>query len=409
MTTRIPNKQLYSRWDLLPDILKEAIASETNSDIAWKAGEIEHLPKEKIAIVSRLTGYVLMGFIHPEDIAKEIQDALGINPNIAASIANTLNSRLFNPLKNDLEKIYAPAVSESNPPAVSEAERPKIVEEIKKPSPSIPTAPVNAPIKTVSEMDSTRSINSEQAGSPQVKPQAAQRPGGTGVPPGPKIISTDNSTAPSQSPDTRHQTLATPAPLKPPAPPSKQSTAISQQLGTPGPVILHQESEFAPVKSASGFKLEIPVPKFNETKSELGIPPKPAQIEIGPVMEMKQKPPVPPKPEISATPLVVSRVEPRVVHYSESRTPLAPAPPSQGSRVMSQESRMPAPPKPPAPFDLAPSTPLRTSQGKPVPTIIEIRPSPPKSPEKMIQKDYLPDPLKELELTEPENKSNIKN
>lgn len=433
MTNLIPSKQLYSRWDVLPDALKEAIASETNSDIVWKAGETEHLPQEKIAIVSRLAGYTLMGFVHPEDIAKEIQDASGINPNIAASIANTLNSRIFNPLKNELEKIYAPAISETR--------QPKIVEEIKKPADlpvtvvpaSVP--PVSTPGKTVSEMDSTSS--------PQIKPLVAPKPM-AGVPLGPKIISTDSPTpfttgaiptaaptpsAPSTASTGSPQAVNVPQQPKPTAP-SQEATpargvrapargvggATDRRSEMPGPVILHQESELPPIQSASGFKLEIPGQKFNETKSGLGVPPKPAQVEIGPIVEMnpphneimwgmKPKLVVPQKPETPSAP--------RVVHYSEARTPLANEKTSQGAQAPNQ----------PVSF----SMPVEITSQSPKPTIpVPVPPKPTDFPVPFQQKKdtksvevrsggtfnhltskifpegkSLPDPLKEPELPPP--------
>ena len=48
------------------------MSSEANSDTVWKTAEGEHLPEEKIMTASKLVGYVLMGFIHPEDLAREL-------------------------------------------------------------------------------------------------------------------------------------------------------------------------------------------------------------------------------------------------------------------------------------------------------------------------------------------------
>ncbi len=358
MTINVPEQQLYDRWDILPMVLKEAIVSDVNSDFVWKAGEIEHLPKEKIRIVSKLAGYVLSGFLHPEDIAKEIQDALGINPNIAATIANTLNSRIFNPLRNELEKIYAPAVPET--------QQQKIVQEIERPTAlatGIPVAPPpSVPTKTISG----------------IQPQVAPKPPTAGVPPpptgGPKIISTE--VIPSVLSITPSPSVKVPEPPKPMPLASQQSSVISpafaeasaggQKSEVPiGPVIIHQESELAPIKSVSGFKLEIPQQESKGIKSDSAIPPRPAQIEIGPVMEMKPRPISPPP--------VVSRVEPRVVHYSESRTPLdfardKPLAPFESKRV---EILLPKPPTP-TPIAYAPKPPSPPSN---LPVMPQIKPA----------------------------------
>ncbi|MEK7546863.1 MAG: hypothetical protein AAB536_01655 [Patescibacteria group bacterium] len=247
MSTQIPSKQLFTRWDALPDSLKEAIASETNSNVVWKAAEDEHLPKEKIVMVSRLAGYVLMGFIHPEDLTGEIKDSLGIDARIASSVANSINTKIFQPLRDELEKIYAPALSEVEASAAEEKERggyqkPVMVEEIAKPMPR-PEKPIPAPI----------------------------------------------------------------APSKIPAVPRPSA-----------PFMLHRESESQPgMRPQPNFKVIMPGEQFGKMDQKWTAPPKPAQIETGFVP--KAAPRIPEKDSL-------------VVHYSEMRTPLAPA---EKNRVVS--------------------------------------------------------------------------
>lgn len=368
MTNQIPNKQLYGRWDNLPDILKEAIASETNSDIVWKTGEAEHLPQEKISIVSRLAGYVLMGFIHPEDLASEIKDATGINPNIAVSIANSLNTKIFSRLKGDLEKVYAPAVTE-------ETSRP-LVEEIKKPAPSVP-AGVPLPPSGISA---------------------------------PKIISV--GTAPSAG----KIVSPPPAPIfgKASTAPPILSAAKKETLAEAGPVIIHQESELEPLKQASGFKLEIPNP-FEQARVRAPMPPRPAEIEFGTVPLPKQATQPPKAPP-----------QPQVVHYSELRTSLgAPKPPMQ-TRVEitapAKPSQSPVPPteqaqpvqplgSPVRPAPITPPRPLETNrpaaavgenknpmEAKPISAVKPM-------PQIPLSEKFLPEKPEELDLPKPAEKN----
>ena len=108
----ISRQQKLERWDTLPDNLKEALFSEYNADILWQVCRTQHLTEDKIKIIATLAGDVILGFIHPEDLAKEIRESLNLNPEIANSIANEIDRKIFSPVKTDLEKVYAPPSEE---------------------------------------------------------------------------------------------------------------------------------------------------------------------------------------------------------------------------------------------------------------------------------------------------------
>ena len=103
--------QAFQRWDTLPDNLRNALCDETSSDFIWKTCKDEHIPDEKIYSVARIVGYVLMGFLHPDDAAKEIQDVTGVDLRIANSIASAITPRIFTPLRASIDGIYEPAGS----------------------------------------------------------------------------------------------------------------------------------------------------------------------------------------------------------------------------------------------------------------------------------------------------------
>ncbi|MFA5098811.1 MAG: hypothetical protein WC461_01150 [Candidatus Paceibacterota bacterium] len=109
---KISQQQALTRWDTLPDNLKTAIFSDYNAEILWRVCENQHLAEDKIQKIAELAGEVLMGFIHPEDFASEIREALNINAEIADAIAVEINRKIFSQFKNDLEKIYQPSPSE---------------------------------------------------------------------------------------------------------------------------------------------------------------------------------------------------------------------------------------------------------------------------------------------------------
>lgn len=106
----ITKQQALFRWDTLPMNLREAIFSERNAEILWQICELQHLPEDRIYRVATLAGDVIMGFIHPEDLAREIQESVGLKFEVAEIIANEIIKKIFAPIRSDIDKIYSPIV-----------------------------------------------------------------------------------------------------------------------------------------------------------------------------------------------------------------------------------------------------------------------------------------------------------
>ena len=97
---KISKQQALNRWDILPDNLKEALFSESNADILWLICEAQHIPEQKIYTIATIAGDVILGFLHSEDLAKEIRTTLNLNPEIANSIANEIDRKIFVPIRS---------------------------------------------------------------------------------------------------------------------------------------------------------------------------------------------------------------------------------------------------------------------------------------------------------------------
>jgi hypothetical protein len=285
--TIIPKEQALERWEMLTDAVREALASEQNSDIVEQVCVAQHIPAEKIKLVSRVAGYVLMGFLHIEDAANEIKEALGVHPEIAAAIAKALTVKIFTPLRSELEKTYSPLPRASTKPAV-----PVLIQEIAPPpstSPAFPALPAMGPLK---------------------KPAVFIGPGKSA-----------SAASPAPQP-TRPSPFATPS-----------SPAIAQD--TPkSPFILHEETAPTKAEGLAGFHINISADKFGAAKPEAA-PPLRANIEIGGAPpsrygvsgygadESKDKAAgVPATSAAASTPNKTDGQ--RVVHYGDLRTPIEP-------------------------------------------------------------------------------------
>lgn len=370
----------------MPEILREAMSSEINSDIVWKAAENEHLAEEKIVVVSKFVGYVLMGFIHPEDLAREIKENLGIDIRIATSIADPINKKIFQPLRQELETIYSPTASGAEALATEEGEQamspqPVLID-------SISSQQVEKIIKPGPASSVPKFFQTGQIPKPATPPQALV----------PKPVTQPAFTV----------SLSNPPAAAPTAVPSAPSTGSGQAA----PFMLHTESKSQPLSpSKSGFKIGLSEEQFGKMEQKWAAPPRPAQIETG--FTPQQKPEV------------------RTVHYSEMRTPVAPALsrvdsinsfdtaqdklpqvealasklPTQNKigTPMPDKSKIPAPP---SAQQKKVDVPMPNKVEKPVPSRVEKIPAVPQAPlqksaEPAKQKDMLQGKPQELELPEP--------
>ncbi len=167
---QISRQQVLERWDALPENLKEALFSEINANIVWQVGTLNHLSEEKISIMAMMVGDVIFGFLHPDDLAREIQETLNLNPQIANSISHEINRKIFAPLRIDLEKVYSPvnAIPEIKPPTKPETEI-KIEKEIEfkpvAPKPEVVAKPVE-----ITELPKT------EIRPPKIEPVIAPKP-----------------------------------------------------------------------------------------------------------------------------------------------------------------------------------------------------------------------------------------
>jgi len=263
---QVTKDKALQRYDLLTENLKAALFSSSNAEIVRKVGESQHLTEDKIVVIGKIIGYVILGFIHSEDLAQEIKDALNLNSEIANSIAQEIDRKIFALIRADLEKVYQPPTEEIldlrakvEPPTEVEmpkAEEPKVV-------------PVEEKIQSKPE-----EIQSKEVQPPEVKPQFGE------VEP-PKI-----------------------------------------GVGEAEPLIIHKEAEFKPLaetkKSLGGLFGFLRKGKKEEEK----ISPVKAQVEIGIDTKLHEI-----EHEITRK---ITRKEPseppkvRVVHYTEFPMPVSP-------------------------------------------------------------------------------------
>lgn len=285
---QIPRRQVEDRLDLLPEKLKDIGFSPATVAALRVITEKEHLSYEKTGIVSELVGYVILGFLHAEDLGKEIRDVLGINQQIADSIAREIEKKIFAPIMNDLKKVYKPAALDSVAAGAG-----KISVDLPGPTPPIsPEDIINLKSARPEVGADKKEISSEQAGAVSAEAELPS-PGESPI----SLSELDESV--------------------------KEKGAVNGSSAE-GPLIIHKETR---VRSASAANPARPsfggLFNFLGRKEKKIEAPLRVEVELG-GMPKPPSPPIPPKrdapsppfaPKLDASPLPGGI---KIVHYTES-------------------------------------------------------------------------------------------
>ncbi len=337
----VTQAQAQKRFQVLPEAIQDAMFSVKSADIISSVCSQNHLSDEKTAKVSESAGWVLLGFIHPEDLAGEIRDSAGIDIKIATPIADQISTKIFQPLREEIEQIYSPSTEGDE--GLAEKLRPVSLEEIASaaeaapaPAPVMasPVPPANAPepAKTASVPAPAPAAISSVAPAAPTSAAAAEAPAPAQKPaPGPggsRRLPVNMFSSLPGSPS-RMVRPAAPVEAAPAAAPAKEEEATAAPASAI-PFILHEEAEAQPITPVrQSFKVGLSEEQLGKMEQKWTPQPKAAQVETSAAAD--QKP---------------ADSDSRVVHYNEMRTPLPP--PAQA------EVRFPQPQYPQAvnPFEI---------------------------------------------------------
>lgn len=99
-------EEIMERWRSLPSILKEAMYSPITLSELETASRNFHLSEEKSEILEDLVKLVFLGFIHFDNLYKEIRDNLNIDSRLALDIFHYLDKKIFESLRKEIEDNY---------------------------------------------------------------------------------------------------------------------------------------------------------------------------------------------------------------------------------------------------------------------------------------------------------------
>ncbi len=113
--SRITEQAINNRYNTVPDELREAADSEQTRKIITDISKSQYLDENKSLVLEQLVALVLLGFISTSELVHELREELFLNHEHARVLANELNNRIFESLKEELVAAY-------NPPAATTQE-----------------------------------------------------------------------------------------------------------------------------------------------------------------------------------------------------------------------------------------------------------------------------------------------
>ncbi len=325
---KIAEEQKQKRFLTIPEPLRVTLFSEESADVIGVISKENNIPDKQVGELASVTGLVLLGFLKISEVAQELQERTGLDINICKKISASLENKIFNSIRADLEKIYAPADS-----------GPVKIEEIRSGGPPKPTGgaesrpekgPLTAPSAPAPQFTRPSFIK-DTHGAPLPEP----KPLGDLIKP-----VAPSSAAPSAPipPIISGKTPAVPAPSipatpidRPPlvgvaAPMSRLGAKFQGKTISPAPTSLPSQAPLRPAMSAAP-KLNVRFGsvtggEINKLGTNMPAGGGAVKIEIGSI-----KPNLP-NPGLNVPAPAKEQMAQKIVHYSQWKTPVLPPTPN---------------------------------------------------------------------------------
>ncbi len=364
---KITIEQAQKRLSSLPPEIREVLFSFDTALLIKESCSQNGLTDKIMGDVAVVSGWVILGLIRISDLAQELQLNAGLDEKTSKNVAAALENKIFNSIRADLEKIYAPPDS-----------TPVKMEEIR---PGTPPKPISGAANEPATSQSIKqappapqfsrpSFIKDTHGAPLpepkplsdlIKPKVA--PPATPSAPLPPIISGAIPAVPA--PSVPVTAVSKPVITGAAAPISGLGAKFEGRTISPAPTSLPSQAPLRPAMAAAP-KLDIRFgPMVGGEISKLGATGMPgsgtAKIEIGSIKQNL------PNSGLNAPTPAKEQMAQKIVHYSQWKTPVIPptvntAPAQTGpmplQHVISGQSAAPAqnlaghnlPPPPPPPL-----------------------------------------------------------
>ncbi|MFA6365021.1 MAG: hypothetical protein WCW78_01335 [Candidatus Paceibacterota bacterium] len=105
---KLTEEEFVERYTNAPDEIRDALDSEEARKSILDLCRAHYLNPQKATLFEQLVGFVLLGYIAPRDLAREIGEHLYLNHEHSRVLANEVGTRILEPILEELEGFYNP-------------------------------------------------------------------------------------------------------------------------------------------------------------------------------------------------------------------------------------------------------------------------------------------------------------
>ncbi len=163
-------EQLLEMYRKLPKDLQDAIFSIDTAEAIRQIGEENKLMIDKIGELADETGLIMLGLTSPSQFIPHLTERLGVSRELARTIAQEINAKVFLPIRESLKKIHGIEASEP------EMEAPMPPPVTPPPPPSRPATVVNIKPTTLGMAKPASEISQTPASPMPATPSAPKIP-----------------------------------------------------------------------------------------------------------------------------------------------------------------------------------------------------------------------------------------
>ena len=116
------HESLIRRYNALPETLRDAVDSAQIKKTMESIGREHYLDNEKEQTLEALVGFVFLGFLAKSELVHEVSERLFLNHEHSRAIANDINNRILDSVKEEVDEVYNPNEEAEEEPKEEEPE-----------------------------------------------------------------------------------------------------------------------------------------------------------------------------------------------------------------------------------------------------------------------------------------------
>lgn len=107
--------KVIEQFKNLPKKLKDTLFSEDTTEAVFAIGKENNLTVYQMGELADETGLIILGITRPEDYAKNVAQKLGTDPTATNKIVQSINQKIFDPIREDLRALHRVETSPQPP------------------------------------------------------------------------------------------------------------------------------------------------------------------------------------------------------------------------------------------------------------------------------------------------------